>query len=106
MNNAKRHGNPHKPIRAARVIAERKGKRSDGGEVAGKVFFETGGIGIDADMFGAARLAERGRWGPAFRRIARSATANTHRVESTAAGKTERHRGLQTPIADAPWYRR
>ena len=61
MNIANGLGIPLKPIDAARVIAERKVKRSDVGEVAGKVFFETCGIGIDADMFGAARLAERGR---------------------------------------------
>src|SRR2546429_2688551 len=104
MNNAKRHGNPHKPIRAARVIAERKVKRSDVGEVAGRVFFETCGIGIDADMFGAARLAERGQWGPAFRRVVRWATANTHRVEITVDGKTETHRVLQILIVNSPYY--
>src|SRR2546430_11581663 len=57
-------GIPLKPIDAARVIALRHVKRSDVGEIAGKVFFETCGVGLDADMFGAARLAERGRWGP------------------------------------------
>jgi hypothetical protein len=61
MNIANGLGIPLTPIDAARDIAERKVKRSDVGEVAGKVFFETCGIGIDADMFGAARLAERGR---------------------------------------------
>src|SRR5882672_2989908 len=83
MNIANGLGIPLQPIDAARVIAERKVKRSDVGEAAGKIFFETCGIGIDADIFGAARLAERGRWGPAFRRIWRWATANTHRVDIT-----------------------
>jgi len=104
MNIANGLGIPLRPIDAARVIAKRKVKRSDVGEVAGKVFFETCGIGIDADMFGAARLAERGRWGPAFRRIARWATANTHRVEITVDGKTERHRVLQILIVNSPYY--
>jgi diacylglycerol kinase (ATP) len=104
MNIANGLGIPLKPIDAARVIAERRVKRSDVGEVAGKMFFETCGIGIDADIFGAARLAERGRWGPAFRRIVRWATANTHRVEITVDGKTESHRVLQILIVNSPFY--
>jgi diacylglycerol kinase (ATP) len=104
MNIANGLGIPLKPIDAARVIAERKVKRSDVGEVAGKVFFETCGIGLDADAFGAARLAERGRWGPAVRRIMRWATANSHRVEITVDGKTERHRALQILIVNSPYY--
>jgi diacylglycerol kinase (ATP) len=104
MNIANGLGIPLKPIDAARVIAERKVKRSDVGEVAGKVFFETCGIGIDADMFGAARLAERGQWRPALRRIVRWATANTHSVEITVDGKTERHRVLQILIVNSPYY--
>jgi len=104
MNIANGLGIPLKPIDAARVIAERKVKRSDVGEVAGKVFFETCGIGLDADAFGAARLAERGRWGPAFRRIVRWATARSHRVEITVDGKTERHRVLQILIVNSPYY--
>src|SRR5256712_10526190 len=104
MNIANGLGIPLKPIDAARVIAERKVQRSDVGEVAGKVFFETCGIGIDADMFGAARLAERGRWVRAFRRIVRSATAKSHRVEITVDGKTERHRVLQILGVNSPYY--
>src|SRR5205809_7045054 len=104
MNIANGLGIPLKPIDAARVIAERKVKRSDVGEVAGKVFFETCGIGIDADMFGAARLAERGRWGAAFRRVMRWTTANPHRVDITVDGNTERHRVLQILIVNSPYY--
>jgi diacylglycerol kinase (ATP) len=104
MNVANGLGIPLKPIDAARVIAERKVKRADVGEVAGKIFFETCGIGLDADMFGAARLAERGRWGPAFRRVLRWATANTHRVEITVDGNTASHRVLQILIVNSPYY--
>ena len=105
MNIANGLGIPLTPIDAARVIAERKVKRSDVGEVeGGKVFLETCGIGIDADMFGAARLAERGRWGPAFRRVVRWATANSHSVDITVDGKTERHRVLQILIVNSPYY--
>jgi len=104
MNIANGLGIPLEPIEAARVIAERKVKRSDVGEVAGKVFFETCGVGIDADAFGAARLAERGQWRSAFRRVVRWATAKSHRVEITVDGKTERHRVLQILIVNSPYY--
>jgi YegS/Rv2252/BmrU family lipid kinase len=104
MNIANGLGIPLEPIEAARVIARRTVKRSDVGEVSGRVFFETCGIGLDADAFGAARLAERGRWGPAFRRIVRWATASPHTVEITVDGKTERHRVLQLLIVNSPYY--
>ncbi len=104
MNIAHGLGIPLQPIDAARVIAERKVKLSDVGEVAGKVFFETCGVGIDADAFGAARLAERGQWRPALRRIVRWATAKSHRVEITVDGKTERHRVLQILVVNSPYY--
>ena len=104
MNIANGLGIPLKPIDAARVIAERKVKRSDVGEVAGKVFFETCGIGLDADAFGAARLAERGRWGRALRRVWRWATASPHGVEIAIDGRTERHRVLQILIVNSPYY--
>jgi diacylglycerol kinase (ATP) len=104
MNIANGLGIPLEPIGAARVIAERKQKRADVGDVAGKVFFETCGIGLDADAFGAARLAERQRWGQAFRRVMRWATASPRRVEITVDGKTERHRVLQILIVNSPYY--
>jgi len=104
MNIANGLGIPLEPIEAARVIARRKVKRSDAGEVAGRVFFETCGVGLDADAFGAARLAERRRWGPAFRRVWRWATASPHRVEISVDGKAERYRLLQVLIVNSPYY--
>jgi diacylglycerol kinase family enzyme len=104
MNIANGLGIPLEPIDAARVIAERKVKRADVGEVEGKVFFETCGIGLDADAFGAARLAERQRWGPAVRRLIRWATAKPHPVEIKIDGKAERYRVLQILIVNSPYY--
>ena len=74
MNIANGLGIPLRPIDAARVIAERRTKRCDVGEVGEKTFFETCGIGLDADAFGAARSLERQRWRSAIRRIIRWAT--------------------------------
>jgi diacylglycerol kinase (ATP) len=104
MNIANGLGLPLEPIDAARVIAERKVKRADAGEVGGKVFFEACGIGLDADAFGAARLVELRRWRPAFRRVWRWATASPTRVEITVDGKSERHRVLQIVIVNSPYY--
>jgi diacylglycerol kinase family enzyme len=104
MNITNGLGIPLKPIDAARVIAARKTKGCDVGEVAGKHFFETCGVGLDADAFGAARLAERQRWGPAFRRLLRWATATPHRVEVTVDGKTTRHDALQILVVNSPFY--
>lgn len=104
MNIAHGLGIPLEPIAAARVIAERKVKSSDVGEVAGKVFFETCGVGLDADAFGAARLAERGRWLPAFRRVKRWATAHPAPVKITVDGKTEQVRALQILVVNSPYY--
>lgn len=104
MNIANGLGIPLKPIDAARVIAERKVKRADAGEVGDKIFFETCGIGLDADAFGAARLVERRRWGPALRRIWRWATASPNQVEITVDGKAERYRVLQILIVNSTYY--
>jgi diacylglycerol kinase (ATP) len=104
MNITNGLGIPLQPIDAARVIAERKIKRCDVGEVAGKHFFETCGVGLDADAFGAARLAERRRWGPALRRLFRWATARPYRVEVTVDGETKRHDALQILVVNSPYY--
>jgi diacylglycerol kinase family enzyme len=104
MNVARGLGLPLNPIEAARVIAGRRSKRCDVGEVAGKVFFETCGIGLDADAFGAARLAERGRWKRALGRVWRWATARAHQVEITIDGRSARHRVLQVLIVNSPYY--
>jgi diacylglycerol kinase (ATP) len=104
MNITNGLGIPLKPIDAARVIAERKTKRCDVGEVAGRHFFETCGVGLDADAFGAARLAERQRWGSALRRLWRWATAKPHRVEVTVDGKTTHHDALQILVVNSPYY--
>jgi YegS/Rv2252/BmrU family lipid kinase len=104
MNIAHGLGIPLTPIDAARVIAERRVKCADVGDVGDKIFFETCGVGLDADAFGAARLAERHQWGPAFRRVRRWATAHPHPVTVTVDGKTERFRALQILIVNSPYY--
>jgi YegS/Rv2252/BmrU family lipid kinase len=104
MNIANGLGLPLAPIDAARVIAEGKTKRCDAGEVAGKVFFETCGVGLDADAFGAMRHIERRRWRWAFRRIVRWATARPRRVEIVVDGASSQHDALQVLVVNSPYY--
>ena len=104
MNVANGLGIPLKPIDAARLIAARRTKGCDVGEVGKKVFFETCGIGLDADAFGAARLAERGRWARAWRRAVRWATASPHRIEITIDGRAARYEVLQVLVVNSPYY--
>ena len=104
MNIAHGLGLPLKPIDAARVIADRKTKQCDVGEVGNKIFFETCGIGLDADLFGAARLMEKQRFRLALRRLFRWATQSPRAVEVTIDGKTTQHEVLQVLIVNSPYY--
>ena len=105
MNIANGLGIPLTPIDAARVIARREVKRCDVGEVDGRsVFFETAGVGLDADAFGAARLMERQRWTAAFRRVRRWATASPRSVELVIDGAKTRHDVMQVLVVNSPFY--
>ncbi len=104
MNIARGLGLPLEPLRAAEVIARRQRIRADAGEVNGKVFFETAGIGLDAEMFGAARHAERGNWRRMLRRALRLVTQESCRVAITVDGKEDRQRALQILVMNSPYY--
>jgi diacylglycerol kinase (ATP) len=104
MNIAHGLGLPLEPVTAAEVIAARHVVHADAGEVNGKVFFETAGIGLDAEAFGAARHAERGNWRHALRRAVRFATQQSHRVGIAADGREDRQRALQILVMNSPYY--
>lgn len=104
MNIARGLGIPLEPVRAAEVITRRRVKRADAAEVNGKVFFETAGIGLDAEMFGAARHAERGNWRRALRRAVRWVTHRSYRVAITVDGREDRQRALQVFVMNSPYY--
>ena len=104
MNIANGLGIPLAPLDAARVIAKRDVHRADAGEVNGALFFETAGVGLDAELFGAARHAERGSWRRALRRVWRYLTHGTHRVRITVGDKTHAHRVMQVLIVNSPYY--
>lgn len=91
---------------AVDVILARNVVKADVGEAGAheKVFYETAGVGVDAHVFGAARLAERGKRRHALRRLWRAATQGTHRVSICVDGAEHAHRVFQILIANSPFY--
>lgn len=104
MNVAHGLGLPLEPIEAAEVIARRRVARADAAEVSGKIFFETAGIGLDAEMFGAARHAERGDWRRALRRAWRWVTHESVRIAIAVDEREYGHRALQVLVMNSPYY--
>lgn len=104
MNIAHGLGLPLEPVQAAQVIARRRVQHADAGEVRGEIFFETAGIGLDAEIFGAARHAERGDWRRALRRGLRMLTQHSYRVAITVDGREDRQRALQILVMNGPYY--
>jgi diacylglycerol kinase family enzyme len=104
MNIAHGLGLPLEPVEAAEVIARRRVTQADAAEVHGKVFFETAGIGLDAEMFGATRHAERGDWRRALRRAWRWVTHESVRIAIAVDGLEHRHRALQVLVMNGPYY--
>ena len=104
MNIAHGLGLPLEPVKAAEVIARRHVQKADAAEVNGRTFFETAGIGLDAEMFGAARHAERGNWRRALRRAVRWLTHHSYRVSITVDGREDRQRAMQVFVMNSPYY--
>lgn len=106
MNIANGLGIPLEAKSAVDVLIARNVVRCDVGQVGEgeKVFFETAGVGVDAHVFGAARLAERGKRKHALRRLWRAATMGTHRVTIRVDGTEHAHRVFQILVANSPFY--
>ena len=104
MNIARGIGIPFDAARAAELIARGSVHAIDVGEVHGHRFFETAGIGLDAELFLAARHAERGSWRRLWRRIVRWLTHRTHDVVVTVDGEAHGHRVMQILVLNSPYY--
>lgn len=104
MNVAHGMGIPLRPLDAARVIARGDVRRFDAATVHGRLFFETAGVGLDAELVGAARHVEARRWRRALRRIWRYATHGTHRVTITVDDSRHAHRVMQVLVLNSPWF--
>jgi len=106
MNIANGLGISLKAEEAVEVIIAQNVVTADVGEAGehDKVFFETAGVGLDAHVFGAARLAERGKRRHTLRRLWRAATQGTHRITICVDGTEHAHRVFQILIANSPYY--
>lgn len=104
MNIAHGLGLPLTPVAAAKIIASGRVRHADVGEVHGSVFFETAGVGLDAELFGAARHVERGSWRRAALRVFRWIRHGTHRVTVTVDGEAHVHRVTQILVLNGPYY--
>lgn len=104
MNIAKGLQIPLDAMEAARVIAARNVVRPDVGEVHNEVFFETAGVGLDAELFGAARAVERGRWRRALTRVWRWARQGPRRIRVVTAEGERTVRASQALVVNCPYY--
>lgn len=104
MNIAKGLGIPLDALEAARVIAARGVVHADVGEVHGQVFFETAGIGLDAELFGAARAAERGSWRRAIVRLWRWARQGSPWLHVATPSGERSVRAAQALVVNCPYY--
>jgi diacylglycerol kinase family enzyme len=72
--------------------------------VNGEVFLESAGIGLDAELFGAARAAEKGRWRRAWRRVWRWATHDTHDIRIKGERDEIAYDAMQILVLNSPFY--
>ena len=105
MNIARALDIPRNDPRAAALIIARSATRAvDVGEVAGRLFFEAAGIGLDADMFTAGRAMQRGERGLAIAALRALLRRRSARVRVDVDGRTRTHRVLQAVVCNGPWY--
>lgn len=105
MNIARAVGIPRDDHRAAaQVIARGTIRAIDVGEVAGEVFFEAAGIGLDADAFTASRAVQRGDHGFAMAALGALVRRRGVRVRIDVDGRVRSHRILQAVVSNGPWY--
>jgi len=105
MNVARAIGIPRDdPAAAAALIARSTPRAIDVGEVAGQLFFEAAGIGLDADAFGAGRAIRRGERALAVEALGVLLRRRSSRVKVDIDGRASWHRVLQAVVCNGPWY--
>jgi len=92
------------PRAAAEVIARSEMRKIDVGEVAGQVFFEAAGIGLDADAFSAGRAIQRRRPSLALAAFGAFLRRRSVRVKIEIDGRARWQRILQAVVSNGPWY--
>ena len=74
------------------------------GEVAGRVFFEAAGIGLDADAFSAGRAIKRRERALAVAALGALLRRRSARVKVEIDGRATWHRVLEAVVCNGPWY--
>src|ERR1700704_1219333 len=92
------------PRAAAELIARAEMRKIDVGEVAGQVFFEAAGIGLDAEAFSAGRAIQRGRPSLALAALGAFLRRRSVRVKIEIDGRARWQRILQAVVSNGPWY--
>jgi len=105
MNVARAIGIPRDdPAAAAALIARSTARAIDVGEVAGQLFFEAAGIGLDADAFTAGRAIQRGERTLAAEALGALLRRRSARVKVEIDGRASWHHVLQAVVCNGPWY--
>ena len=104
MNIARALGIPRDDPRAAAALIGSATRAVDVGEVAGRVFFEAAGIGLDADAFGAGRAIRRGDRALALAALGALLRRRSTRVRIDIDGRARSHRVLEAVVCNGPWY--
>jgi YegS/Rv2252/BmrU family lipid kinase len=92
------------PRAAALLIGRSEMRRIDVGEVAGRVFFEAAGIGLDADAFSAGRAIQRRQPSLALAALGAFLRQRSVRVKIEIDGRARWQRILQAVVSNGPWY--
>jgi diacylglycerol kinase family enzyme len=105
MNIARALGIPRDdPQAAAALIARSVIRAIDVGDVAGQVFFEAAGIGLDADAFSAGRAIKRGQRALAVAALGALLRRRSTRVKVDIDGRATWHHILEAVVCNGPWY--
>ena len=105
MNVARAIGIPRDdPAAAAALIARSMPRAIDVGEVAGQLFFEAAGIGLDADAFGAGRAIRRGERALAVEAFGALLRRRSARVKVEIDGRASWHHVLEAVVCNGSWY--
>ena len=105
MNIARALGVPRDdPAAAARIIVQSQTRAIDVGEVAGRVFIEAAGIGLDADALTAGRAIRRGERTLALAALTALFRRRSTRVKIEIDGRASWHGVLEAVVCNGPWY--
>ncbi len=105
MNIARAIGLPRGDLAAATErIAQKRVRQLDVGRVAGRLFFEAAGVGLDADAFGAGRALQRREHALVRSALHALLARRGARLQVEVDGRRSRHRCLQAVVSNGPFY--